>query len=82
MCGVISDSVYDLATERRRADERASDTQWARRFPHERGNWPTHVFIPGEFPVSVGLQKQHVHFETDCTDGRSLRLAYGTWTAQ
>ncbi|CAM9168680.1 unnamed protein product, partial [Pylaiella littoralis] len=37
---------YDLATERRRAEERAGNTQWVRRFPHERGNWPTHVFVP------------------------------------
>ncbi|CBJ30805.1 similar to Chromosome 16 open reading frame 57 [Ectocarpus siliculosus] len=37
---------YDLATERRRAEERAGNIRWVRRFPHERGNWPTHVFIP------------------------------------
>ncbi|CAM9477318.1 unnamed protein product [Ectocarpus sp. 12 AP-2014] len=37
---------YDLATERRRADERAGNIPWVRRFPHERGNWPTHVFVP------------------------------------
>ncbi|CAM9487822.1 unnamed protein product [Ectocarpus fasciculatus] len=37
---------YDLETERRRAEERAGNIPWVRRFPHERGNWPTHVFIP------------------------------------
>ncbi|CAM9517087.1 unnamed protein product [Scytosiphon promiscuus] len=38
---------YDLATERLRAEERAgTNTPWVRRFPHERGNWPTHVFVP------------------------------------
>lgn len=40
-------SEYDLGTERRRAEERAGDTQWVRRFPHERGNWPTYIFVPG-----------------------------------
>ncbi|CAN0276957.1 unnamed protein product, partial [Ectocarpus sp. 13 AM-2016] len=37
---------YDLATERRRAEERAGNIPWVRRFPYERGNWPTHVFVP------------------------------------
>ncbi|CAB1108366.1 unnamed protein product [Ectocarpus sp. CCAP 1310/34] len=43
---LFKDSEYDLATERRRAEERAGNIPWVRRFPHERGNWPTHVFIP------------------------------------
>lgn len=49
---------YDLSVERRRADERAKDTQWTRRFPHERGNWPTFVFVAGEssrVPLDVNL---------------------------
>lgn len=39
---------YDLGVERRRAEERAGPKPWVRSFPHERGNWPTHVYIPGE----------------------------------
>lgn len=45
---------YDLSMERRRADERAKGSQWTRRFPHERGNWPTFVFIAGEIFAALG----------------------------
>lgn len=44
---------YDLNMERRRADERAKGSQWTRRFPHERGNWPTFVFIAGESTAAL-----------------------------
>lgn len=45
---LLLSSEYDLASERRRAEERAGDKLWVRRFPHERGNWPTYVFVPGK----------------------------------
>ncbi|CAN0242521.1 unnamed protein product [Ascophyllum nodosum] len=41
-----SGEIYDVTAERRMMDQRHTLTQWVRRFPHERGNWPTHVFIP------------------------------------
>eukprot|EP00752_Nemacystus_decipiens_P003160 g2925.t3 len=67
---LFKDSEYDLATERRRAEERAGNTRWVRRFPHERGNWPTHVFIPvpNSVPFKSMAEASVAHFRQRLAD--------------
>lgn len=48
MWAFLGNPEYDLDVERKRAEEKAGGKPWIRSFPHERGNWPTYVYIPGD----------------------------------